>query len=83
MPDTDHDMELLKRHAAALAEHFTSVQIFCTRDADEEKEGGTVRCESGTGNWFARYGQVRNWITYQEEAERVHARKKDDDRDWL
>ena len=66
------DLAVVQRHVAALAEHFESVQVFCTRPADDGK--GTVNVQYGAGNWFARYGQVASWLTKQDEGSRIEVR---------
>lgn len=72
----DIDMERLKKAVAELAEHFDTVQIFTTRESDHLDDGGegTVNANYGAGNWFARYGQVRNWLVKSEEEIRLEAR---------
>jgi hypothetical protein len=67
------EIELLKLAAQNLGEHFEAVHIFASRD--EPEEGGTVRYSYGLGNWFARYGQVREWILREEENARCVSRK--------
>jgi hypothetical protein len=64
-------------HCDQLAEHFDTVQIFVTRNADNEtEEEGTVNIQLGRGNWFARYGQVHQWIVKSDEDARIHARRE-------
>ena len=46
-----------------LSEHFDTVQIFVTRHISNEK--GTVQCNAGSGNFFARFGQVQFWLEDQ------------------
>ena len=58
------DLKVMADHVARLEEHFDTVQIFCSRGSDD---GGTITCQLGGGNWFARYGQIRQWIVKQEE----------------
>lgn len=59
----DADLEVVKGHVARLMEHFESVQIFASRRQD----GGTVNCQYGDGNWFARYGQIHAWAIRQDQ----------------
>jgi hypothetical protein len=66
----DIDLERLKAAAESLGEHFDTVQIFATRHEAGEKNG-TVHLKWGTGNWFARYGQVREWVLVEEESARL------------
>jgi hypothetical protein len=64
---------LLQDTAAKLTEHFQVVQIF----ASNLEEGGdsTLSVNAGLGNWNARFGQVREWVVYEEEKKREEARK--------
>ena len=58
------DTELLERHVNQLAGHFDTVQILVTRvETSEDKTRGLTR---GGGNWFARYGQMREWMLAEE-----------------
>lgn len=53
---------ILRKHCAQLSEHFDTVQIFVTR-----QEGADTGCSAyGTGNWFARFGQVKLWARANE-----------------
>lgn len=70
-----HDLELLKRHSEQLSEHFDTVQIFVTRHMPAELNG-TRAIDYGSGNWYARHGQVSLWITQHNEHERVAVRKE-------
>jgi hypothetical protein len=66
------DTEDLKRVQAALdtlSEHFDTVHVFATRHESGE-QGGTVNVNLGVGNWFARYGQIQEWLVKQEEVTR-------------
>ena len=65
MNNRETELAIVKSHANQLAEHFESVQIFVTRHIGDEQ--GTVRINYGSGNAFARYGQVRQWLI-QEDA---------------
>ncbi len=60
----ERDHAMLKRHVAQLAEHFETVQIFATRHSAEHD--GTVGAQWGEGNWYARYGQVKEWVVREE-----------------
>jgi hypothetical protein len=68
--DLQHCQEAIDK----LMEHFDSVQIFANRH-ECGKENGTVNVSLGGGNWFARYGQVHEWITKVEEESRIHVRQ--------
>lgn len=58
-----------------LGEHFDAVHIFASR-CESGRLGGTVFVNMGTGNWFTRYGQIREWIVYEDESTRTNARDK-------
>lgn len=74
----DQDMVRLKAVCAELGEHFDSIQIFCTRQQDEQDgEAGTVNCSWGSGNWFTRKGQVSEWLLKAEERTRMEVRTED------
>lgn len=76
MSDRDEDLERVKGAAESLGEHFDSVQIFVTRH-EPSIEDGTINIAWSAGNWFTRYGQVREWLIKAEERSRVHIRKED------
>lgn len=63
MPDPD--IEVIEKALQALSEHFDTVHIFTTR-YESEHEGRTICVNRGVGNWFARYGQVTNWLLEQQ-----------------
>lgn len=75
MPDAD--AEMLRQHVNQLGEFFDTVQIFCTRRESFEKSG-TSHFALGAGNWFARYGQLRNWILEQNEYTKLKIREDED-----
>ena len=66
MTQNDQDFERVKKAATDLAEHFDSVQIIVTRHGTEESNENTTVVSSGKGNWFARYGSVREWLTKED-----------------
>jgi hypothetical protein len=70
--EQDRDIEMVKGHCARLAEHFDAVQIFVTRPSED----GTVTCQWGSGNWYARYGQVKAWVIGEEKE---FGRRRDND----
>lgn len=70
--NADSDMEILGEFKAKLLEHFDTVQIFVTREKGEDSS--TVNAHCGGGNWFARYGQVRNWMVQADEETREKVR---------
>lgn len=68
------DLSQLKLATTQLGEHFDTVQIFVTRYEPAE-DGGTTNIHYGTGNWFARFGHVRDWIVKREEDAKIERRK--------
>jgi hypothetical protein len=71
----DRDIEVLRRHAAQLMEHFETVQIFVTRD----KKKLTQAMNYGDGNFYARLAQAREFVVRQDEYVRQEARGEQDD----
>lgn len=70
----DPGATLLQKHAGALSEHFDSVQIFVTR----LEANATRSWVHGEGNWYARYGQIVEWIQREDEHGRQEIRKDDE-----
>lgn len=62
--EEDEDLKRLQQHCDQLSEHFDTVQIFVTRYDSKE---GTINAQWGSGNWFARKGQVDKWATKENE----------------
>lgn len=69
--DEEQEMQILKNHCLMLSEHFDTVQIFATRHISNEK--GTIQCATGSGNFFARFGQVQFWL----EDQSIHDAEED------
>jgi hypothetical protein len=40
------------------------------------EEGGTVNINKGEGNWFARFGQIVEWLKKEDEYIRIDAKNK-------
>jgi hypothetical protein len=59
------DTEALERACKMVMCHFDTVQIFASRFKSDGNL--TYRGDRGKGNWFARYGQVKEWIVSEEE----------------
>lgn len=77
-PDEKQQIQdLVKRHAAQLGEHFDSVQIFVTRHRGEDTT--TAAYEYGAGNFLARFGQVVEWLSIQDQYQREEAKRRDAD----
>lgn len=75
MSQEDDDWNRIEKACVALGEYFDSVHIFATRH-EEGVEGGTVAISFGSGNWFARRGQIRDWSIKKDEIARQETREK-------
>ena len=51
---------MVENQVSVLSEMFDTVQIFCSRY--DSQSGETTVCCSGTGNFYARLGQIEEWI---------------------
>ncbi len=59
--------ELVDQALKFLREHFDAVQIFiCESDSDDQDAANFS--VHGSGNLFARYGVIKQWILQQEES---------------
>jgi len=72
--------ELVRKAVSALGEHFDSVRCFVTWPSDDGQQN-TKSYESGTGNFYAQYGQIKEWCAMQDEYQRIHARKVSDSKE--
>lgn len=61
--------------ATALAEHFDSVQVFVTVHSGGSEN--TMSYECGVGNFYARLGQINEWLAMQDQFQRNEAIKRD------
>jgi hypothetical protein len=62
--EENSDMSVIEKHCTELMKKFDTVQLFCSRH--EIDTGGTVNCHTGQGNFFARYGHVKQWVLKEE-----------------
>lgn len=60
----DKDIERVRKHTSQLSEFYDTAQIIVTK---LKSNGSTRRIAQGSGNWYARYGSVKEWITEVEE----------------
>jgi hypothetical protein len=72
-----YDLAIVDQAIKLLGEHFDTVHVFVTRH-EPAQEGGTINIHKGTGNWFARYGQITEWAIKEEEDSRLNVRKRND-----
>lgn len=64
-----------------LSEHFSSVQIFVSREDEDMEMGTTAAYTSGKGSWFARLGQIDEWRERVRERNLEYVRRNPDDPD--
>jgi hypothetical protein len=76
MTDAEQDLEMVKKASEKLGEHFDTVLILTTR-YDPATADGTVNINYGCGNWFARYGQVREYLIKCDERTRCQVREEE------
>jgi hypothetical protein len=73
---TDEDERLralVRRHVGQLAEHFESVQVFATVHRREGARMVSNALDLGSGCWYTRYGQIREWLLMNDERARQKA----------
>lgn len=70
----NQDLARVKAACEDLIEHFDTVMIFTTRHESGELDG-TVNVRYGLGNWFARKGQIEDWLLKEDEQTREQVRK--------
>ena len=70
---TEQQQAVLKKAIHALGEQFDTAQVFVTVHEPAES-GGTLHASAGVGNWYARVGQVNEWLTIQNEEAKCHVR---------
>lgn len=68
--------ELIDKHASDLAEHFDSVLILCTKHGDGSVSD-SAGFSTGRGNLYAQIGQAHEWLTIQQQYQRNHATRID------
>lgn len=75
MNETETALQMAKEFSTRVREWADSCQIFLT--VHDPATGITRFVTHGDGNWFAREGQVREWILQCEENSRAEAREED------
>jgi hypothetical protein len=61
-----------------LGEHVDSVRVFITFPT-HDGHPNTAGFNSGIGNFYAQYGQVREWMLTQDERVRENVRREEGD----
>ena len=78
----EQHQQILRQAADGLMEHFDTVQLLVTKHVPEDKDlDGTVSLHIGRGNYYARFGQVIDWLTKQDEYTRDKCRGDESEED--
>jgi hypothetical protein len=75
----EKELNRLKLVCGKLSEFFDTVQIFCTKQAEDNKS--TDKFEYGQGNGYAIYGQVKSFVIATEQAFKMDILCSDDEDD--
>lgn len=75
--DRKHYKELLESCVNKLSEHCDSVRIFVTFPTNDG-ERDTAAMDSGSGNFYAQYGQITEWLDIQRQYQRNWAIRNDE-----
>lgn len=78
-PEQKEVERLVEQALASISEYCDTVHVFVTRY--NGATGNTVHYSTGTGNWFARSGQIKDWLIKEDERTRKYARKYLDEDD--
>jgi hypothetical protein len=77
MTSRDKDIEkTVKKLVSDFQEHNTGMNVRMFVNWTEE--GKSAAYSYGGGEWYAQYGQVREWVLIQEERARRQAVKEDE-----
>jgi hypothetical protein len=74
----DEVKALVAKHASELAEMFDGVRIFVSWPHPDDAHR-TLTYDSGRGNWYACYGQIRQWLIAEDELLRKSVRESEDE----
>lgn len=77
MKDDDPSIKLVNECRDKLMEHFDSVLILVTSHRGDRES--TFSYEVGGGNFYAQLGQVSEWLIIQEQYQRQHAKRKEEE----
>lgn len=67
---------------AVIKYSLDSIHIIATKSermSDRKTDGGTRVIQAGAGNYYARYGSIREWINKEEDAQRNNFPDIEDD----
>lgn len=66
VPDEMKEADRLVREAVErISEHVDAVTIFVTKKREDGRDG-TWRLTFGSGNWYTRYGQIKQWVLSED-----------------
>lgn len=68
---TERDSKLIEETVDNLSQHFDTVHVLATRYEGSD----TLNISKGSGNWYARYGQMREWLLKADEQTKIGTRK--------
>lgn len=77
--DPEEVRQFIRKCVEMLGQKFDSVQIFASKH--HKKTGKTFHAAAGLGNWYARYGQVTEWVNTNEQAAYEKATRDREDQD--
>lgn len=68
--------KLVDDHVSQIREHVDSVKVFVTFPTDDGT-GETAGYESGSGNFYAQFGQINEWLNIQRQYQKNWAIRRD------
>lgn len=71
----NEDVKRVRAAVTSLGEHFETVQVFVTRHEPGTLDG-TKHIALGSGNWFARFGQIQQWNSANDQEAREHVKRQ-------
>lgn len=74
----DHNEQIVSAAVKHLAGHFDSVSVFVTYTLPDRPDS-TFSITRHAGNFFARYGIVKEWIMREEESIKEDERKSNEE----
>ncbi len=73
------DMSRIEKALDTLREHFDTVQIFTTKHGCTNGDGiGTISFRKGFGNYYARYGQVQQWLIKENKSVEIEVMEENE-----
>jgi predicted CoA-binding protein len=65
--DADHEekQELIQSLIESITDRFDTIQVFTT--SHNRETGETTYIGMGTGNFYARIGQIKEWLQLQKD----------------